>query len=169
MKIGDSDPAVQFAAVAQPNDYQRGLKSATTEARTGARGVLYKAFWERLLIRIHNDHVGWTRARKAQPQPWMTIRPVPNHGGTLNVAFGSGSLRTEIYWAPVMASATWRSSRRFSHTEPSWSRPSAGDFIGMSSRAGGPAGSATRASGWSPMTPSSLPISTGSWTASAGG
>jgi hypothetical protein len=97
LRIGSSEPAVQFSMIAQPNDYQRGLRTVASEARAGGRGIVYKAFWEKLLERLHNEHPGWTRARKAQAQNWMTLRSVPHRGGMINASFGGGGLRTEIY------------------------------------------------------------------------
>lgn len=104
VRIGDSDPAPLFKLVAQPNDWQKQVRSATRSGRAGSKSVLYREFWTRYLDRLRVEHPDWSRARTPSDQNWMDF-PSPIKGtrlnvkGTrLNVSFAHGRrLRSEIY------------------------------------------------------------------------
>jgi hypothetical protein len=94
-----SRPAPLFKLVAQPNDWHAQVASATKVSNISGKGQLYVAFWERFLERIHPERPGWTKARKALADNWLTM-PSPFKGGGViySVNFPSGGkLRYELY------------------------------------------------------------------------
>ncbi len=97
VRIGDSLLAVRFKIVAQPNDWQKRLKTSAAELSSGGKPALYYAFWSRLLERIHKEHPGWTRARKPQTTNWLWVS-YPLRGIPLSVSFGwNSTLSVELY------------------------------------------------------------------------
>src|SRR5438034_653806 len=98
VRIGLSEPAATFKIVAQPNDWQRGVRKSAAAINAGGKAALYQAFWAKLLERLHYEHPDWTRARRPQLSSWMTIRRALGGAGQLNVTFaGAAKLRTELY------------------------------------------------------------------------
>jgi hypothetical protein len=97
VRIGDSLPAVTLKVVAQPNDWQKRLKTAAAEISSSGKPALYYSFWSRMLERIHKEHPGWTRARKPQTVNWMWVSH-PLRGIPLSVSFGwNNTLSVELY------------------------------------------------------------------------
>jgi len=97
VRIGDSPPAPLFSLVAQPNDWQKQVRSAARSSRVGTKTALYQEFWARYLERLHAEHPGWSRARTPSHQNWMDF-PSPIKGTVLNPSFAQGArLRSEMY------------------------------------------------------------------------
>ena len=97
VRIGESAPAPIFKVVAQPNDWQKQVRSATREGRVGTKTVFYKEFWTKYLERLRVEHPDWSRARTPSPDNWMSF-PSPVKGTRLNPSFAQGKrLRSEIY------------------------------------------------------------------------
>ncbi len=62
VKIGDSEPAPNFELVAQPNDWEKQVKKATSGAATlSGKSLIYSEFWEQVLSEIRTQHPSWTR------------------------------------------------------------------------------------------------------------
>jgi hypothetical protein len=97
VQIGDSQKAPLFTLVAEPNDWQKQVRSAAASSRVGTKGALYQAFWEEYLASIRSKHPDWSHARTASNHNWMGF-PGPIGGTRLNPSFASGKrLRHEIY------------------------------------------------------------------------
>ena len=97
VRIGASQPAPLFRLVAQPNDWQKQVRSGTHAGRVGTKAPLYQEFWGRYLGRLRDEHPDWSRARTPSNQNWMDFRS-PVRGTRLVTAFANGQrLRHEIY------------------------------------------------------------------------
>jgi len=97
VRIGASLPAPLFNMVAQPNDWQKQVRSATRAGRVGTKSALYQEFWTRYLERLREEHPDWSNARTPSNQNWMDF-PSPLRGTRLNPSFAQGArLRHEIY------------------------------------------------------------------------
>lgn len=70
VQIGDSQPAPNFELVAQPNDWEKRVRSKPTPSTTSARAMAYREFWEFVLGKIREIHPEWTRARTSD-QSWI--------------------------------------------------------------------------------------------------
>jgi hypothetical protein len=98
VRIGESEPAATFKIVAQPNDWQRDVRTATTVINAGGKAASYQAFWSKLLQKLNSEHPDWTRARRPQLSSWMTMRRALRGTAQLNVSFTGGArIRTELY------------------------------------------------------------------------
>jgi len=96
VRIGESQPAPLFEVVAQPNEWQKQARSASTGALS-PRAALYLQFWEAYLARVRDEHPDWTRARIPQRVNWMS-QPSPIPGTQINPCFVSkGRIRHELY------------------------------------------------------------------------
>ncbi|CAJ1494402.1 DUF4268 domain-containing protein [[Mycobacterium] burgundiense] len=98
VKIGDSEPAPNFKLVAQPNDWGKRVRAATTGAsEMSKRSKLYWEFWELLLSRIASEHPTWTRAKATTPSSWYDFST--GYGAIVyNVSFATTGLRAQLYF-----------------------------------------------------------------------
>ena len=97
VRIGASNPAPLFNLVAQPNDWQKQVRSATRSGKVGTKTALYQEFWARYLERLREEHPDWSRARTPSNQGWMSTQS-PIKGTRINPSFAQGGrLRHEIY------------------------------------------------------------------------
>lgn len=103
VRIGTSPPAPLFKLVAQPNDWQKQVRSATRSERAGTRATLYLNFWTRYLERLKDEHSDWSGPRTPSKDNWMDfpISPIqfikaPRTRIFLTFAEG-GRLRHDIY------------------------------------------------------------------------
>ena len=106
VRIDESRPAPLFKLVAQPNDWQQQVRSATRTEKTGTKPGLYRNFWTRYLERLKEEHPDWSRTRTPSTANWMdfpsSIRGArfnPSLRGTgINSSFAQGGrLRHEFY------------------------------------------------------------------------
>lgn len=97
VRIGSSLPAPLFTLVAEPNDWQKQVRTATKSGRVGTKSTLYQGFWTKYLERLRSEHPDWSRARTPSNQNWMNF-PSPVKGTGINPSFAQGArLRHEIY------------------------------------------------------------------------
>jgi hypothetical protein len=97
VRIGGSPPAPLLNVVAEPNDWQKHVRATSRAGQIGGKGEYYLRFWARYLDRIHEEHPGWTRARKPQTSNWMD-QPHPLIGAHISLSFAAGGrLRHELY------------------------------------------------------------------------
>lgn len=97
VRIGTSPPAPLFNLAAQPNDWQKQVRSATRSGRVGTKTALYQGFWTKYLDRLRDEHPDWSRARTPSSQNWMGF-PSPIKGTRIRPSFAQGGrLRHEIY------------------------------------------------------------------------
>lgn len=97
VRIGESPPAPLFKLVAQPNDWQKQVRSAARSERTGTRAILYHNFWTRYLERLRDEHPDWSKARTPSKDNWMEF-PSGIKAIWINSSFARGRrLRQGIY------------------------------------------------------------------------
>jgi hypothetical protein len=97
VRIGGSEPAPLFNVVAQPNDWQKQIRTATQAGAVSGKGALYVQFWGRFIERVHSEHPDWTKARAVGPNNWYEMRSAIK-GCTISSSFAQGErLRHELY------------------------------------------------------------------------
>ncbi len=97
VRIGSSPPAPLLRLVAEPNDWQKQVRSATRSAKGGSKAALYEVFWATYLERMNAEHPDWSRARKPTSSNWLSMS-APLRGAFLSSSFAQGKrLRHEIY------------------------------------------------------------------------
>jgi len=98
VKIGDSLPAPLFKLRAQPNEWHAVISTAAKATSEGSsKAAAYRAFWARLIERVHIEHPGWTNAKVASSGNWMTMKcPIKGCVYGVNFAMG-GKTRAELY------------------------------------------------------------------------
>ena len=72
--IAGSIPAPLLNVVAQPNDWQKSVKAATSPAAVGARGAAYVKFWASFLEPVPATHPDWTRTRRTSSDNWLGMK-----------------------------------------------------------------------------------------------
>lgn len=86
VRIGDSAPAPNFDLIAQPNDWEKQVRTLTGATSTvSERSKTQRDFWERTLQRIRTEHPNWTRARTSSG-PWV------------NISLGVAEVVMEMHW-----------------------------------------------------------------------
>jgi hypothetical protein len=99
VRIAGSPPAPLLQLRAQPNDWHAQVATAAkATAATAGKGAMYVQFWTRYLERVHQEHPGWTNARKPGTSNWLAM-PSPFKGGPFySASFTGGSkMRHELY------------------------------------------------------------------------
>jgi hypothetical protein len=86
IRIGDSDPAIDFRVRVAPNDWSRGIRDSISQI--SPRNELYRLFFEDLTSRYWTGKTGHRKPR-ARPQNWFTFG-----AGKSGIAFG-WSFRSE--------------------------------------------------------------------------
>ena len=95
VKIGESQPAPNFEVVAQPNDWEKRVRKASTSG-TSMKSRRYRQFWEATLEQIRLHHPNWTRARTTDAS-WCNTS-VGLSGMALSMAWVNGSLVAQFYF-----------------------------------------------------------------------
>jgi len=96
VRIGDSEPAPLFKLVAEPNDWEKTVRAATTQSGAlSERGELYRAFWSRWLERIRTDRPAWSRATRSPAESWF-VTPAGVTGATYYTAWTRRGLSSEL-------------------------------------------------------------------------
>ncbi|MFB9744787.1 DUF4268 domain-containing protein [Pseudonocardia sulfidoxydans] len=98
VRIGTSEPAPNFELVAQPNDWEKQVKKATSTASgpTSAREAQYREFWELVLDRVRAEHPDWTRARTSGTS-WVNTA-TGTSGAVISMAWTRAGLVIQIYF-----------------------------------------------------------------------
>jgi len=97
VRIGDSAPAPNFKLVAEPNDWEKQVKAATSGGSLTERSKLYLEFWERFLNRLAAEQPEWTRAKASTPDSWYDL-PTGSGGIVYSTAFALQGLRVQLYF-----------------------------------------------------------------------
>lgn len=98
VRIGDSNPAPAFRLVAQPNDWEKTVRTSTTAQReVSGRQRLYRDFWTRWIALMTERGVGWTRGTRTTVGSWYPIT-----AGVPGVVYSCGFMRrgliSELYF-----------------------------------------------------------------------
>ncbi len=97
VQINDSIPAPSFELVAEPNDWEKEVKSAVRfKGSDSPRAGTYRAFWEQALEAIRIEDPSWTRARTTA-QAWCNT-PIGTSGVVISMAWVGGELVTQVYF-----------------------------------------------------------------------
>ena len=114
VRIDESRPAPLFKLVAQPNDWQQQVRSATRSEKTGTKPVLYRNFWTRYLERLMDEYPNWSGPRKPSKNSWMDFpAPIPGPRTRFFLSFTKDKqFRHEIY---IETGDKTKSERIFEH------------------------------------------------------
>ncbi len=96
VRIGDSAPAPNFKLVAQPNDYQKQVRAATTSGPVSEKAQLYWDFWEQFRARVAADHPEWKGREGPSRFSANSTLPTGSPRSILVSAFKPGPLRLEL-------------------------------------------------------------------------
>jgi hypothetical protein len=97
LQIESSPYAVHFKLVAQPNDWQKVVKSRS-DGQPSQRALLYQQFFTELLTRYRQEHPSDRIANKAGLQSWLTVAGAGRSGLAYNVSFTrDAKMRVELY------------------------------------------------------------------------
>lgn len=104
VQIGDSVPAPNFELVAQPNDWEKEVKRATSTASPAGSPAShrYRQFWENILPQIKAAHPEWTRANTSNQSWFNTSLGLSGVVGAL--AWSHGRLVSQVYFDSADAS-----------------------------------------------------------------
>lgn len=92
VRIGDSRPAPAFRLVAQPNDWGKQVRAATTApAESSERVLAYWDFWEVFRTKLKAQHPGWTSSTQSTKSSWFS-----KSAGATGVTFVSTFTRSGL-------------------------------------------------------------------------
>ncbi len=95
IRIGSSNPALQFKVVASPNAWQKSNKNKSSTA-SSERGEKYRAYFQGFYDELREVH-RFTNSNKAQPKNWCHLSS-GNNLFKYGHSFAQGNrVRTEIY------------------------------------------------------------------------
>jgi hypothetical protein len=87
--IGESPPAPLLNVVVQPNDWQKSVRAATSQAAITGKGAIYVKFWAAFLERVNALHPDWTRARRTSAENLLGMKS-PLRGSQIVASFAQG-------------------------------------------------------------------------------
>lgn len=98
VRIGDSMPAPAFRLVAQPNDWEKTVRSTSAVAgRQVASAASYQAVWTRFMAAVEAQHPGWSRATR--PPVGVSFGMTAGvRGATYYVSYFKRGVTSEIYF-----------------------------------------------------------------------
>lgn len=95
VRIGQSEPAPSFRLVAQPNDWEKTVRAATTQTEATGKQILYRAFWSRWIDLVHAERPGWSRATRPPRDSWFSMT-AGTAGVTYYTSFTKRGLSSEL-------------------------------------------------------------------------
>lgn len=96
VQIGDSQPAPNFELVAQPNDWEKRVRSKAIPSPISAKAATYREFWDYVLGKVRETHPEWTRAR-TNDQSW-TNTSLGLSGMVISLQWLGGRFVAQIYF-----------------------------------------------------------------------
>lgn len=104
VRIGNSEPAPAFKLVAQPNDWEKTVRTgAMSQVEASGRQRLYREFWSQWMATMVEAGVGWTQGTRTTTASWYSIA-----AGVSGAVFSSGFMRrgliSELYFEDPDAS-----------------------------------------------------------------
>lgn len=103
VRIGLSEPAPSFRLVAQPNDWEKTVRAATTQVEASGKQVLYRAFWTRWIEALRSERPQWSRATRAPRDSWFSTTTGVS-GITFYTSFTKRGLSSELVFESPNAS-----------------------------------------------------------------
>lgn len=97
VRIGDSTPAPNFRLVAEPNDWEKHVKAATSAGPKTEQSRLYWDFWEKFRARVVSEHPDWKGRKTSKSSPWSDL-PTGTSYAVLSSSFTRDGLRMQIYF-----------------------------------------------------------------------
>ena len=95
VRIGSSEPAPSFRLVAQPNDWEKTVRTATGQGEATGKQALYRAFWGRWIDLVHAERPGWSRATRPPKDSWFSMT-TGTSGATFYTSFTRQGLSSEL-------------------------------------------------------------------------
>lgn len=95
VRIGDSAYAPLFSVVANPNEWRKEVRGATSAA-SSARSHAYQSFWSIVLEDLQRTSPGWTKAKTPSNRQWMTL-PSGTSAAVYALVWVQENARVEIY------------------------------------------------------------------------
>jgi hypothetical protein len=97
VRISESVAAPLLNVVAQSNDWQKQVRTATKARAVSGKDALYVQFWTDFIDRVHAEHPDWTKAKAAGPYNWFEMKGA-TRGTLISSSFAQGDrLRHELY------------------------------------------------------------------------
>jgi hypothetical protein len=98
VRIGDSEPAPMFKLVAQPNDWEKSVRAATTGNESlSEKEVQYQRFWGRLSDLLQREHPGWSRGTTPPRGSWFSMT-TGTRGATYYLWFTRAGLASQLWF-----------------------------------------------------------------------
>jgi hypothetical protein len=91
VRIGDSAPAPNFKLVAEPNDWEKQVKSAAVAGAMSEKAKLYWDFFEQFRTRVVTEHPDWMRRKGPTRDPLYNL-PTGTGGAVFQAGFIGGRL-----------------------------------------------------------------------------
>lgn len=96
VRIGQSEPAPSFRLIAQPNDWEKTVRAATSQSEAvSGKQELYREFWARWVERLHAEHSSWSRSTRPAPASWFSMT-TGAAGATYYTSFTKQGLSSEL-------------------------------------------------------------------------
>jgi len=95
VRIGDSDPAPSFRLIAQPNDWEKSVRAATTQGEATGKQSQYRQFWSRWIEIMQAHRPGWSRATRPPRDSWFSMT-TGTTGATHYTSFTKRGLSSEL-------------------------------------------------------------------------
>ena len=81
--------------MAQPNDWEKTVRAATSQAEATGKQVLYRAFWSRWIDLLRSDRPSWSRATRPPRDSWFVTTSGVS-GVTFYTSFTKQGLSSEL-------------------------------------------------------------------------
>lgn len=97
VRIGTSEPAPMFKLIAQPNDWEKSVRAATTPDGLTEKEQLYQRFWARLMGVVQQERPGWTRGTTPPRGSWFSMS-TGTKGATYYLWFTRAGLASQLWF-----------------------------------------------------------------------
>lgn len=74
VQIGDSAVAPNFELVAQPNDWEKAVRTTSAASEPSAQALLYSEYWEQLLSSLRAEGFAWVPRGVTTKSGWCATR-----------------------------------------------------------------------------------------------
>jgi hypothetical protein len=102
VRIGDSALAPLFDVVVQPNDWQKSVRSSSTQGAPSERQGQYRRLWAQCIDELRMQAPGWTHQRAPGAANWISL-PTGTSNVIYALAYGREGPRVELYFCATRA------------------------------------------------------------------